>query len=66
MYAIRLELKTNWKIIFNNKCFFILFDLSSQPQFRIMLSRFLAKLEAQDGIVRTICMDGIAAKITEF
>lgn len=22
MYAIRLELKTNWRFIFNNKCFF--------------------------------------------
>lgn len=26
MYAIRLELKTNWRFIFNNKCFFILFE----------------------------------------
>ena len=26
MYAIRLELKTNWRFIFNNKCFFVLFE----------------------------------------
>ena len=32
MYAIRLELKTNWRFIFNNKCFFVL--LKEQTSFR--------------------------------
>lgn len=32
MYAIRLELKTNWRFIFNNKCFS--FSLKEQTSFR--------------------------------
>ena len=32
MYAIRLELKTNWRFIFNNKCFS--FSLKEQTSFK--------------------------------
>ncbi len=33
MYAIRLELKTNWRFIFNNKCFFS-FSSKGQTSFK--------------------------------